>query len=332
MKTIHYFGGFPPPYGGVTVKNRLLADALTQRGYRIRRLDTRHARRNPLRLILQSLGLLTARGTILIAASREGRRKLVMLLARLRPGALQRVLVVVMGGAMAQEIAGDSAYITALKRCRRLFVETEGMIRQLKALGIDNVSLYPNCRPDFRARAIRPTGQTLRCLFFSQVSREKGADLVLEAAAQTPDIEYHFYGPVEESFASEFQQSTHALPNCTYHGIFPGDDPALYPLLGSYDLLLLPTRHTTEGVPGILAESKLAAVAAVVSDTSHNRELIDHGVNGFLLPRLTAEALVQAVRQLSADSAALDRMKSAALAHSEAFLLETHLPTLEEYL
>ena len=168
--------------------------------------------------------------------------------------------------------------------------------------------------------------------FSDQPIEQEKLDLILEAAGQTPDIQYHFYGPVEESFSDDFFQKLESLPNCAYQGVFPGGDPALYPLLGTYDLLLFPSRHTTEGVPGILVESKLAALPAVVSDVSHNRELIHHGIDGYLLPRLTAEALVQAVRQLSADKAALNRMKSAALADSERFLPETHLPLLEKYL
>lgn len=327
---IYYVGGFPPPYGGVTVKNSLLAHALEEK-YPVELLDTSRAKRNPLLLLRQLAIILTTRHQLILAPAGTTRRKLVMLLRRLRPRQLSRTLVIVMGGSFHTLIAGDEPYIAALKRCRQLFVESDSMVRKMAALGITNVSVYPNCRPDHRVRAIRPTRGALKCVFFSLISPDKGVDLILTAAASTPEPEYHFYGPIEPGYEETFHAAVDALPNCHYHGVFPGNDPGLYPLLNTYDLLLLPTKCTTEGIPGILVESKLAGIPAIVSDVAYNRELVADGEQGVVLPQNTAGALANALRELSAAPGLVDRLKAGALRDAENYLLQTHLPTVTAF-
>lgn len=333
MRKILYCGGFPPPYGGVTVKNSLLTAELEARGCRILRLDTRKAKRNPLHLVNQTARLLLARKEqVIVANSRAGRRQLTMLLAKCNPAALRDALLIVMGGSMAKDIAEDEAYIAALKQYRQIFVETPSMEQELRQLGFTNLSLYPNCRPDLRVKAIRPTGQRLSCLFFSLVSPDKGVDLILEAAQKLPDIQFTFYGPVEQGYEEVFQKSVSALPNCSWQGVFPGNDPSLYPLLNGYDLLLLPTLCATEGVPGILAESKLAALPSVVTDIARNRELIYHDDNGIVLSENTAQCLTQVLAELAERADYVDTLKASALRDAERFLVQNHIETIMRHL
>lgn len=328
---IYYVGGFPPPYGGVTVKNSLLADALEQK-YPLRRLDASRSKRNPLILLGNLARILTCRDTLILATAGSARRRLVMLLKRLRPKLLERTLVIVMGGTFPSAVEDDYAYIAALKRCKQLFVETASMAKKLEALGIANVSVYPNCRPDFRVSGIRPTGQQLKCLFFSLITPDKGVDLILTAAAATPEIEYHFYGHIAPGYEEAFRSGVASAPNCRYHGVFPGNDPGLYALLNSYDVLLLPTRWFAEGVPGILVESKLAALPAVVSDMAYNREVVEHGVAGMVLSDYTANELAATVRTLADNPAQTDALKAGALRSAQEYLIESHLSKITNYL
>lgn len=329
---IFYYGGFPPPYGGVTIKNKLLFEQLSPL-VPMRKMDTLKAKRNPLLLLRQTARLVLCPGArFVVATSFASRKRITMLLWRFNRRAMKNSVVMVMGGLMAQDAAADPAYARALKQYRRLFVETPSMAAALQALGFENVSVYPNCRTDNRVDAIRPTGETLRCLFFSRISPEKGADVVLEAAAATPHIQYDFYGETDEDYRASFLQTAGQLPNVTFHGVFASDGVNLYEKLHQYDVLLLPTRYKDEGVPGVLVEAKIAGLPAVVSNASYNAEIVSHGVSGILLPECSGSCLARELSALAQSRQTVDELKTGALSSAEDYLIETYLPQITEYL
>ncbi len=330
MKKIYYFGGFPPPYGGVTIKNELLTGALSPE-IPLVRLDTRKAKRNPLLLAKQTAMLATGKGPFVVANSKAGRRKLTMLLAKLNPKALQKSILIVMGGSIAEDISGDEPYIEALKNYRRVFVELPAMRGKLEAMGFENISVYPNCRKDNRVKEIRKTPETgIKCLFFSLICKEKGVDNILVAAKAHPDMVFDFYGSILEGYEEEFHREMEALPNCRYHGVFASDGVNVYGKLHEYDLLLLPTRYLTEGIPGVLIEAKIAALPAIVSDVSYNRHLIADGKSGIVLRENTADALIDALASLTPGR--VDALKSGALESAKDYLLENNLDEIQSYL
>ncbi len=330
MKKIYYFGGFPPPYGGVTIKNKLLTDALMPQ-IPLMLLDTRKAKRNPLILAKQTIKLISGKGPFVVANSKAGRRSLTMLLSRLNPRALRKSILIVMGGSIAEDIAGDEGYIKALKSYRRIFVELPAIGEKLRAMGFENISVYPNCRKDNRVADIRKTPENgIKCLFLSLICKEKGVDNILSAAKESSDMTFDFYGDIMEGYEEEFHRELEALPNCRYCGVYASDGVNVYGKLHEYDALLLPTRYLTEGIPGVLIEAKIAAVPAVVSDVSYNRCLIDHGVSGIVLEENTADALTEALQRLTPEQ--LDKLKHGALESAKTYLIENNLHEIQSYL
>ena len=91
--------------------------------------------------------------------------------------------------------------------------------------------------------------------------------------------------------------------------MFEGASGDVYAELGKYDVLLLPTRCKTEGLPGILIEAKIAGLPCVISDINYNREVVTDGVDGVILSEDTAQALVRAIRILDDDRNLLFAMK-----------------------
>lgn len=329
---ILYYGGFPPPYGGVTIKNKLLYEHLA-RQLSIVKMDTLKAKKNPLLLVWQTTHLaLHRKGSYIVATSAASRKRITMLLWRFNRKAMARSIVIVMGGSVAEDVQADPAFLKAMGEYRQLFVETASMQAKLRAQGLTNVSVYPNCRRDCRAEAILPTENPLKCLFFSRISPEKGADVVLEAARRTPDIQYDFYGQADEQYEKDFLTQVQTLPNVTYHGIFASDGSNVYDLMHGYDLLLLPTCYADEGVPGVLVEAKIAALPAIVSNASYNAEIVEHGVSGLVLAERTGECLATTVRELSGMPSRVDLMKQGALTSSKDFLIESYLENIKNYL
>jgi glycosyltransferase involved in cell wall biosynthesis len=77
--------------------------------------------------------------------------------------------------------------------------------------------------------------------------------------------------------------------------------------LAACNLVALPSNYG-EGVPKILIEAAAAGRAIVTTDSPGCREIVRHGVNGYLVPRGDVEALATALAELLRDGAARARM------------------------
>lgn len=251
-----------------------------------------------------------------------------MLLWRFNRGAMANSIVMVMGGSVAEDVAKDPAFLKAMGGYKQLFVETASMKAKLEAQGLSNVRVYPNCRTDSRVEDIHPTGEKLRCLFFSRISPEKGTDVVLQAAHLTPDIQYDFYGQADADYEQIFLTEVNTLPNVTFHGVFASDGHNIYELMHSYDFLLLPTCYADEGVPGVLVEAKIAALPAIVSNASYNAEIVEHGSSGLVLSQRTGECLAATLEELTEAPHRVNELKQGALKSAKDYLIENHLSAI----
>lgn len=166
------------------------------------------------------------------------------------------------------------------------------------------------------------------CVFFSRISPEKGADVVLETARRLSNVTFAFYGQIDRDYEAAFLSAAEGLKNVTYKGIFDSakDDPVEE--LTAYDLHLFPTRWPNEGVPGVLVETKLAGVPSVVSDICYNAELVRDGTEGVVLEECSADCLVDVIEGLSENSAVLDGLKTGALASSDRFYIDRYIDLL----
>ena len=325
---ILYYGGFPPPYGGVTIKNKLLYEHLV-RELPITKMDTLKAKKNPALLAYQTIRLVLHRkGKYIVATSAASRKRITMLLWRFNRKAMANSIVMVMGGSVAEDVGSDPAFLKAMGAYKQLYVETASMKEKLEAQGLSNVSVYPNCRTDSRVDGIRPTGDRLRCLFFSRISPEKGADVVLQAARLTPDIQYDFYGQADADYEESFLAEVDTLSNVSYHGVFASDGSNIYSLMHSYDFLLLPTCYADEGVPGVLVEAKIAALPAIVSNASYNAEIVKHGISGLVLTERTGQCLGGTLEELTEAPHRVNELKQGALESAQDYLIENHLAAI----
>lgn len=320
---ITYVGSFPPPYGGVTVKNALLYKHLSAR-LEIEKLDLTRVKRLEPRAVLHLLrSVLSRNGALVLGVSASWRYRLTSILYRLNRKKMRRSLLVVMGGKTPE----NAAYVDRMNGYRRVYVETESMKRSFEAMGAYNVAIYPNCRerPAVPVEIKRWGGGRMSSVFFSLVSPDKGARIVLEAAKALPQMDFHFYGRIEKGYEGEFASAVAGGPNVCYHGVFDSAAGDVVGDLGKYDLHLFPTLCPNEGVPGVIVETKMAGVPTVASDRSYNGELVRDGVDGILTHGDTAEELVGTLSGLAADPARVYRMKKAALESSARYEIERYL-------
>lgn len=140
-----------------------------------------------------------------------------------------------------------------------------------------------------------------------------------------PQVSFHFYGRIEHGYEDAFRLAMRSLPNVEYHGVFDSVSNDVIVELGQYDLHLLPSAWASEGVPGVLVETKIAAVPSIVSDVCYNAEIIKNGVDGVVLRENTAECLIAAIEMLDADPTLLSHMKASALASAEHYYVDQYI-------
>lgn len=321
---IYYIGSFPPVYGGVTIKNKNLYEALEGK-FDLRKIDMNRIKRGNIPELLRfGWAMLTGRQYIIGLAGQKNRRRFTKLMYRFKRKAMGRSVLLVMGGVVEDVIQAGPDFMAMYSTYRRVFLEFPGMARKLTEAGVTNAAVYPNGRP--RPDTYQPITagtDTLQSVFFSQIEPDKGVDRILQAARELPEVQFHFYGRIVPAYQDAFTREIKELNNVRYHGVFTGNSGAVYKELNQYDVLLLPTRCKTEGLPGILIEAKIAGIPCVISDINYNREIVNDGIDGIILKEDTAGCLTQAIRMLDSDRNLLLRMKRSSRESAEHYYIDS---------
>ena len=322
MSRITYLGSFPPPYGGVTVKNSLLFEIIAS-STKMKKVDLSAAKRgNPIE-VLRFIGeMILPSEVLVIGVSDSWRRRITGFLFRVHKKKMSRSALFVMGGARLD----DASYAHALSGYRTIFVETDGMRRNYESMGLGNVRLFPNCRRR-PAEPVVPTVHPgrLSCVYFSLISEVKGASLVLDVARKLPDVDFHFYGRIDPALSGDFISECEQLANVCYHGVFDSAGDDVIAELSQYDVHVFPSEYSNEGIPGVLVETKMAGVPTVASDWCYNSEIIQNGTEGYVIKHLDAETFAAAVSKLNSDRNLLLEMKHAALKSAERFYIDKYI-------
>ena len=322
-----YLGAFPPGWGGVTIKNRDLYTAIRDQGVDIKKIDFHEITRKHKVLVAIKLifALLNRKNTFVIGISAKSRRCFTQCLYKINRQALHRSVLIIMGGTADTDLKDDICFLKWLSEYKMIYVETERMMNNIKKMGLKNVSLYPNGRfMPVKSRSFAKNNK-LKVVFFSYIQPEKGTDIILESASRMPDVEFDFYGNIEKRYEVVFKEKVSTLNNVNYRGIFKGDNEEVYDILAAYDVLLFPTRWKTEGVPGILVEAKIAGLAIIASDESHNSELVRDGEEGIILKNNNADCLTEALNTLQADRILLLKLKEGSKLSADRFYIENYI-------
>lgn len=336
--SIFYIGGFPPPFGGVTTKNRNLYVALSSR-LEIKKIDFSEIKRKNIIEGIRFIKALIGRKNRFIVgvAGKNTRKRLCKLMYIINKKTLRESVIFLMGGTSADDIAADKRFQKYVSHFRCIYAETQSMCETLRKVGLSNVAYYPNCRFKPKSSLVKESCSEnknsksdefkLNAVFFSRVCLGKGIDIIVETARKTPDVAYHIYGEIEEGSDAIINEAVSNLKNFFYHGIFSGQEEEVISLLASYNVVLLPTRYKCEGVPGVLVESKIAGIPAIVSNVSYNSEIIQDGINGIVLQENNSKMLESAIVELF-NSAYLKRLSSNAFISANDYYVESYLDSI----
>lgn len=322
-KTV-YVGAFPPPFGGVTVKNQLIYEFLKSKEQVVDFVDSKRSN-GPQKILNTLLAVIKKDRKFYIGVSGKSMRLVSSLLYCFNRKSMNDSVLIVMGGTFAETVKNDAKYLKWVKGYKRVLVETKIMNEVLKSSGLENTFLFPNCR--LRPHADIPSHEKPfnRVVFYSQIRPEKGVDLLLEAAKRMPFVRFDFWGEIIDSYRDEFMSSIESNENCQYNGVFKANGDNVYLLLSDYDVFVFPTRMQSEGVPGALIESKIAGIPAVVGNWKYNSELVDHDHDGMIMGEYSVDELVKCISTIIQDSVKFKQMKNNVKQSAERYYIDNYI-------
>ena len=320
---IYFVGPFPPPVGGVTIKNCLIFNKLSAY-YEIKR-TTRH---NLLSELLLLIKIFFSRNKVVVGVSSKNKKSQIItkFLFHFKKRTMKRSIYFMMGGVESKRIVCSKKEIAMYSTYKKIYVEIDSMKDELLKAGLSNVDIFPNCREKTIINHFPHDG--FRVVFFSLISEMKGADIVVELARINRNISFYFYGPIESSYEKKFSFATESFKNIHYKGVFDASTSNVCNELAKYDVLLLPTKYKTEGIPGVLVEAKFSGIPSIVSNSSYNNKIINNGYDGFLVDGDDLDMYNQLLKNLYLDSLLLKQMKSNSLASSKNYDINEYIGTV----
>lgn len=168
-------------------------------------------------------------------------------------------------------------------RDRNLFVEKHKL---LPGSGV-NLSRFVAC--DY------PAGETIDFVFVSRLMKEKGIDQYLEAAQyitqKYPNTRFHICGFCEKEYESKLDKLK-TNPAIIYHGMVKD----MTTILPKMNCTVHPTYYP-EGLSNVLLESLATARPIITTDRAGCREVVDDGVNGFVVNQQDSADLISKIEK-----------------------------------
>lgn len=166
----------------------------------------------------------------------------------------------------------------------------------------------------------RHDGDPFVFLFAGAWIRRKGADLLLDAFAQTvgacPSARLRIVGPTGDAATL----LSGVDPRIEVVG--PLDQPALARELRRADCLVLPSRHDSYGM--VVVEALASGTPVLVSEMVGAKDLVEEGSNGWVVPLGDVAALAQRMLWCVANVSAVRAMRPAARRSAEQATWESY--------
>lgn len=296
------------PAGGEEYKNQLLVGYLKPR-YTLTIIDTIRWKKNPATLVRLLYHLPFGRyDHIILSASSSSTYRLIQFL-NLFPHLIRKTIYLVIGGYYPGAVHRGRFKARYYQKLQVILVQGVLLKKILEKAGLArNVSVMPNFKPvgtvirQRRTQIVVP----IRFVFISRIAEPKGVLTVFKALKElnidnAPPFAIDFYGPIDPAFEDLFKQKIEEHPSiCAYKGYLDimNAPQEAYQTLSDYDCMLFPTFWQGEGFPGVIIDAYISGLPVIASDWNMNREVIEEGVTGWIIPPKDHEALAQAISRV----------------------------------
>lgn len=148
-----------------------------------------------------------------------------------------------------------------------------------------NLERYPLCE--------YPNNEVIKFAFISRIMKEKGIDQYLESAEyikkKYSNVEFHVCGFCEEGYDGKLQEM-HEKGIVIYHGMIRNVND----FMKEMHCIIHPTYYP-EGISNVLLEACATGRPIITTDRSGCREVVDDGINGYMIPQKNSEGLILAI-------------------------------------
>lgn len=342
-KKVVFICELPPPFGGVTIKDKLLLQYIMDWDL-VEVIDLYECKRKRIRTFKVAWKMFCAykqNARIVYGLGSCKRLEIANWIQRIIGGrkSIDNTFIFAMGASLPRYLSGRDRYSNLLKSMKKIYVETEFLKKELITQEMKNIDIFPNARSgkDSVPPRKRAKGTPLKCLFFSKICEEKGVMEIVKMYAllekrQKCEVKLDFYGHISDSIRDKFETFLKLNENVCYRGVFDAATPGLYEKLNEYDVLLFPTLWKWEGIPGILVEAKMAGIVPIVSDINYNAEIVIDGKEGIVLKKDYAQNLTKAIICLMNDRELLYKLKQGSYDSRKRYAIENYRNMLKKEL
>lgn len=323
-------GGGKSPSNGASYKNYYLIRYLQEKLGGIKVVDTEFWKQKPFLLFKLFFIILLNNGANYIVSANNKSAYRIFCFFSMLPFSKRKIIYWVIGGTIADRIYSGEYSAKPYYKIKFFLVEGQGMKQTLEKCGFCNVIVVPNFK-DFEDSIVCKIiprdykNRDVRFVFLSRILPEKGTDLILEACevlGEKNDFVVDFYGPIEDSYSQKFLSKIKNLSMVHYKGFLDLRDVKNYAVLSEYDVMLFPTFWNGEGFPGIIIDSCIAGLPVIASDWSMNREIIEDGKTGWIIPHKSLDALVKQMVYVINNSNELNQMRANCVLRAKNFSIE----------
>ena len=326
-KRILFIGEFPPPYGGVTIKDSLIVDELSD-SFDVQRFDLYRFKKEEYKFPIIAIQLIMAikkAENICIGVGHPFRTCMIFRIARFLHGKKfqENITDFMMGIKTPTYLKKHPQFIPDISNGRCIFTESDQLIKQFEELGCHNARYLPNFRKGDKAREPRPVGEVVKFVYFAEIRPEKGIETLIDAVIKlnSEDLQQQFdvsvYGNIIDGYQNTFQSAIADIPNIRYKGAFDSSTKDVYAELNRYDSSV--SSSWREGMSGSNIECKFAGIANIVSDAGYNPECVTDGVDGLLVKPRDVDSLAAAMKKVIKDHEFLYDLKVGSFASREKY-------------
>ena len=196
-----------------------------------------------------------------------------------------------------------SMYKIAFKKASCVFFQNEDNCRffENKNIKVPKGRIIPGSgvNTSIYSYASYPCSKTTEFIYVSRIMKEKGIDNYLDAAKyirkKYPYTRFHVVGSCKERNYEDILRKAQDEGIIIYHG-FQSDVRKFYKMA---HCIIHPTYYP-EGMSNVLLESSACGRPVIATNRSGCREIIDNGVNGYLVNQRDSSDLIEKIEKFLA--------------------------------
>ena len=296
---------------GQAVRTTIITNELKLRygKEKIQTTNTNNWRRHPIKLLINSFKLIAQSKNVIVLPADNGFKVFIPILFTINKVFRRKLYYVVIGGFLPQLLKEKPKYRKLVNKFEAIFVQTDNIKKDLETLGIQNVHILSNPKR-LNTRTIdsitKNVDKHIKVCVFSRIYQDKGVEDAIEAVRMANEklgdtyIELDMYGLVPDIY----KERLHILLQensgfVKYNGIIDYDKTV--ETLQSYFLMLFPTYYHGEGFPGNVIDAFNSGLPIIATDWLYNKDFIEPGRNGEIVPIKSPNELCNAILKLYKD-------------------------------